>query len=99
MLAESRERRCQISRRFDCTIARLVSKTSILREAESRQTDAVRGFRDFHFDDRRVRSGNLGRSQHGILRKYFAVNFRDKVIAAGFILPPHLPELNGFNGH
>jgi hypothetical protein len=75
------------------------SKRPILRETETGQAHAIRRLGNLYLDYGRVGRGNFGRAQHCVLRKYFAVNFGDKMVTAGFILAPHLPEFDALHGH
>ena len=75
------------------------SERPFLREAEAGQGYAIGGFCYLHFHHRRVGRGDLGGTEHGVLREHFAVNLGDKMILAGCILAPDLSELNILYGH
>ena len=75
------------------------SECPFLGEAEAGQGYALRGFCYLHFHHRRVGRGDLGGTEHGVLRENFAVNLGDKMILAGCVLAPDLSELNVLYGH
>src|SRR5208282_910411 len=83
----------------DLRVSTLGSERPFLGEAEAGQGHAVRRFGDLHLYHWRVRRGDLGGPQHGVLRENFAVNLRDEVILAGRVLTPDLPKLDIFHGH
>jgi hypothetical protein len=87
------------ARRSYLRIIHSFSKRTILRETEPRQAHAIRRLGDLYLHYRRVGRSNFRRTQHCVLRKYFAVNFGDKMVTSSVILPPHLSELDTLHGH
>jgi hypothetical protein len=74
------------------------SERPFLRKAETWQSNSVGRFRDLHLHGWRVGRSHLGRTQDRKLCEHFAVNLGDKVILAGRVLAPHLPEFDALHG-
>jgi hypothetical protein len=80
-------------------MTRSPSECPFLSKAEAGQGYAIGRFCDLHLHYGSVGSGDLSGPQHRVLREYFAVYLGDKVILAGCVLAPDLPEFDALHGH
>ena len=76
-----------------------ILERAFLREAEAGQGYAICRLGDLHLYHRRIGRSDLGGTQHRILREYFAIDLRDKVVLSGCILAPDLSEFDALHGH
>jgi len=72
---------------------------AFLGEGVTRQGSAQRPLADLYADRGRIGRANSSRSQHGVLRENFVVDFGDQVVLAIGIAAPDLSELNGIDRH
>src|ERR1700735_938486 len=72
---------------------------AFLGEGVTRQGGALRRLGDLYADRGSVGRANSSRSQHGVLRENFVVDFSDEVVLAIGIAAPNLSELNGIDRH
>src|SRR5579862_8128979 len=83
---------------WSLTTSRALERT-FLSKRVARKRGALRALGDLDAHGGRVRGGDAGWPQHGVLGEDFVVNLGDEIILPVGFAAPDLPELDGIDGH